>query len=245
MTHYMASTERGKAAQMTNGANKLINYSTLLDITTGEIASQKNDAVMYTWILDVCDIIADSSHAAVAYKETLTKGPIGATLGPVPVQITLPSTPVNLVAAGILARHAAFVARLKNHPNFTKSIGEDLGYIAPVSSFDPDTAKPKIWVKIFFTIAIFIVPREYFHDLNRHQDTRCFPHQQASFENTHRHCEILRYNTPHYIFQYKIFLLSVAFIGQTLPIINATSFQNLPSFYYYLRGPPPAFSISI
>jgi hypothetical protein len=88
------------------------------------------------------------------------------------------------------------------------------------------------------TISLFIVPKEYIHDLYGHEDTRDNNQQQQTLEKAHRHCEILGYNTPHYTFQYKIFLLSVSFIQQTF-LPHQQSSYIIPFYSYFnLRAPP-------
>jgi hypothetical protein len=91
---------------------------------------------------------------------------------------------------------------------------------------------------MLLTITLFVVPKEYIHDLYGHEDTRDISHQQQTFEKAHRHCEILGYNTPHYIFQYKIFLLSVSFIQQTIFINHHFTYIIPFSSYFNLRAPP-------
>ena len=91
---------------------------------------------------------------------------------------------------------------------------------------------------LLFTISLFIVPKEYFHDLAGHEDTRDIPGKDITFTNIHHHCEILNYNTPHYIFQYKVVLLPFTFFQQTI-----NTFASPPyfiSFFHHFdtRAPP-------
>ena len=91
---------------------------------------------------------------------------------------------------------------------------------------------------LLLTICLFVVPKEYFHDLYGHIDTHDITQQQQTVGKIHQHCEILGFNTPHYIYQYKIFLLSASFIQQTI-IEKQQSSCIIPfSFYFNLRAPP-------
>jgi hypothetical protein len=76
------------------------------------------------------------------------------------------------------------------------------------------------------------------HDLYGHDDTSDISQLHKTFEKSHRHCEILSYNAPHYIFQYKIFRLSVSFIKQTAVLFLQSSFINPFHTYFNLRAPP-------
>jgi len=91
---------------------------------------------------------------------------------------------------------------------------------------------------LLLTICLFVVPKEYFHDLYGHEDTKDITQQQQTLGKAHQHCEILGFNTPHYIFQYKIFLLSASFIQQIV-FEKQQSVYIIPfSFYFNLRAPP-------
>jgi hypothetical protein len=91
---------------------------------------------------------------------------------------------------------------------------------------------------LLLTISLFIVPKEYIHDIYNHQDTRCFEHQQSSFEKAHIHCEILKYNTPHYCFSYQIFLLPFAFLQGTFSAFQLHSRFIQMLHHFDLRAPP-------
>ena len=92
---------------------------------------------------------------------------------------------------------------------------------------------------LLLTICLFVVPKEYFHDLYGHEDTRdVSQQQQQALGKAHQHCEILGFNTPHYIYQYKIFLLSASFIQQTVFEKQQSNYIIPFSFYFNLRAPP-------
>ena len=71
----------------------------------------------------------------------LRDGPLGSPTPPVPAALTLPATPTE-VETGIFKRVTKFVQRLKNHPNYTENMGEDLGIIGREMSFNKSDLKP-------------------------------------------------------------------------------------------------------
>lgn len=96
------------------------------------------------------------------------------------------------------------------------------------------------YIAVFFllTISLFIVPKEYIHDIYGNDDTKDIQSKDASFTNTHHHCQILNYNTPNYIFQHKAFLLPVSFVEQAILPYRQFSYIIPFSTYFNLRAPP-------
>ena len=88
------------------------------------------------------------------------------------------------------------------------------------------------------TISLLIVPKEFIHDLYGHEDTRDIPSKDITLTNSHHHCQILNYTTPHYIFQYKISLLSVSFIQRAVLPYRQFSYIIPCHNYFNLRAPP-------
>ncbi len=84
----------------------------------------------------------DFSESVTSYKNLLRYGNGTQVLGAFPPQPQLPNSPA--VPANVQERFSKLVQRIKGSPNYTKTIGEDLGIEADTSAFDPEAGKPVI-----------------------------------------------------------------------------------------------------
>lgn len=156
-------TEPELVGWLNNFAAKLPPYTSLLsiDISTMELVVQ--DAAMLRYLVnELLPSYQTALQTRTAYKNALKDGPLGAVPPPKPPQITEPEHP-DVIAPGIMPRLRQLVARIKASPNYTESIGRDLGIIdeapaAPVGPIKP-TAKavplPGGGVRIEFSKAGF------------------------------------------------------------------------------------------
>ncbi len=100
----------------------------------------------------------------------------------------------------------------------------------------------KNYIALFclLTISIFIVPKELIHSFAGHKDSvdSFYNDGSSHIEIKHRHCEMLKYETPIYHNDVNILLLSVAF-QSTKYIVN---FYDQYVFFSYShshsRAPP-------
>ncbi|MFC2092274.1 hypothetical protein ACFLSV_00100 [Bacteroidota bacterium] len=141
---YLPKDDPGKAKWLKHFASKTPTYAAVLGITPAEQTSIENDSAMYEYIvITVHPAYKSKVQDITAFKNMLRDGPLGTPTPPVPAALTLPATP-TAVEQGIFKRVTKFVQRLKNHPNYTENMGEDLGIIGREMSFDKSELKPKL-----------------------------------------------------------------------------------------------------
>ena len=115
-----------------------------MDITPAEQTSVDNDSAMYEYIMiTMHPAYKTKVQDITAFKNIMRGGPLGTPTPPIPVAPTLPAAP-TAVEPGIFKRVAMFVQRLKNHPNYTENIGEDLGIVGGEMTFEPSELKPEL-----------------------------------------------------------------------------------------------------
>ena len=141
-TFYLPKGDPGKAMWLKHFASKIPAYATALDITPTEQTSIENDSAMYDYIVTTVHPAYKSKVQDITtFKNILRDGPLGTPTPPVPAALTLPATP-TAVEPGIFKHVTKFVQRLKNHPNYTENMGEDLGIIGREMSFNKSGLKP-------------------------------------------------------------------------------------------------------
>jgi len=144
---YLPASDADKSAWLKNFAGKLPLYATLLGLLAEEIAAAAADALMYSFSIDQVGWFKRELAKRVSYKNLLAFGDIGSPLSAYPLVGTIPEVPAA-VAPGIFKRTAKVVQRIKNHPKYTASIGEDLGIEAHASIFSMVGAKPDLKVTV-------------------------------------------------------------------------------------------------
>lgn len=143
-TQYLPKDDPGKARWLKNFASKTPTYAAALGITPAEQTSIENDSAMYDYVVTtVHPAYKTKVQDITAFKNILRDGPAGTPTPPVPAALTLPAAPTP-VEPGIFRRVAKFVQRLKNHPNYTVNMGEDLGIIGQELSFNKSELKPRL-----------------------------------------------------------------------------------------------------
>jgi hypothetical protein len=138
--HYLPKGDKNREAWLNNFAIEFEEVALKLGFTAEEITEVKNFAAAYVYVLKTMNIIKSEEHEWTQYKELLADGEIGSQLGSFPVLPTMPVAP-TVVPAGIFKSIAKVVQRIKNHPNYDKSIGKTLGIIGPEKVIDSDNAK--------------------------------------------------------------------------------------------------------
>jgi hypothetical protein len=139
---YLPRADKDKVVWFKNFATKFSNlYGASLGFTAPEITAINNDAVMFTYIVDMVELFKAESAKRVAYKNMLANSDIGTPISNVPAVPPLPVAP-GAVPAGIFKRLAKTVQRIKNHPAYNEAIGQDLNIIAAVNSVDVAEMKP-------------------------------------------------------------------------------------------------------
>lgn len=135
----MPRAEQERAIWLTNFAQKLPAYGTVLGLSAAVTASVAADAAYYDWVMKAVFAYRDNAHAWTAFKNALAEG---TKLGDPPTTPSLTAAP-PVVAADVIGRLTKLVTTLKNAPGYTDAIGQDLGIIGPDSPRpDPNTFKP-------------------------------------------------------------------------------------------------------
>jgi len=140
---YLPRTDSDLLTWFGNFAAKLATYNTLLGITALELTAVQNDNTALAYMIQQVESAKTNTQDRVAYKDALLKGPIGSTGGAFPGAFTPAAAPTNVVAMGVLPRVRLLVRRIKAHPLYNKSIGEDLRIIRSVVPPIPK-GKPKV-----------------------------------------------------------------------------------------------------
>src|ERR1035437_6455439 len=121
---FLPNTDSDRVVWLINLNNKLSNYSALLNITPTDVTQTAKDYAMYAYIINALDLLKQTQQNATAFKNML-KHTNGQQIGNVPTSPNLGAAPLA-VPAGIFDRVRLLVQRIKNHPAYTDSIGQDL-----------------------------------------------------------------------------------------------------------------------
>jgi hypothetical protein len=166
---YLPKSDQAKVPWIKNLNTKAPDYATVLDITHDELTSLNNDSSMFIYIMNTMLGAYDTAKQEVTkFKNIMRDGPLGSPNPPIPTAPVLPAAP-TAVEPGIFPRISKFVSRLKSHPNYTASIGENLGiegsehvvdiqFLKPILKGGLDAGRPRIiWKKdIADSIDIFV-----------------------------------------------------------------------------------------
>ena len=145
-TTYLPNTDSDRVVWFNNMNTKLPNYATLLNIAATDVTQTSKDYAAYAYAVNATDLLKQTQQNATAYKNAL-KHADGQPIGNVPVAPNLGTAPAP-VPAGVFDRVRMLVQRIKNHPAYTDSIGQDLNIIIPVDTTDPNTIQPVLTAKI-------------------------------------------------------------------------------------------------
>ncbi|MBI4713547.1 MAG: hypothetical protein HY762_09675, partial [Planctomycetes bacterium] len=137
---FIPKSDPGMAAFLRNLANKIGGYAATFNLSPAEVASVKNDAARFTYILKVQEAYKTFKQAISGYKDMLRDGPMDTAIGEL-VFPTPPAAPTP-VSAGIFPRIRKLVMRIKGHPAYTQAIGEDLGLVSIKEAIDILNLKP-------------------------------------------------------------------------------------------------------
>ncbi len=142
-TNYLPRAEKDRVVWLNNFSDKFSQSAASLGFTAAEVAAVTNDAAMFSFLITCVEIYTTAKEQCVDYKNLVSKGPIGATGGPVPPPPAMAAVPTE-VAPGIFPRLSKLVDRIKASPTYTEATGKDLGIIGAQQTFDPDNMKPAI-----------------------------------------------------------------------------------------------------
>lgn len=143
--YYLSSTDAGRRKWLTNFANKIAIHGATVGVSSAEITGVQADAVAFAYVCDVRELLAQYTQRWTSYKSALANG--GA-LGSIPAALALPAAPAA-VPADIFGRNTNLAARIKRHPGYSESIGQDLAIIgAEQADTDISTLKPSLALSI-------------------------------------------------------------------------------------------------
>lgn len=131
--HYLPRTDKEKAVWLKNFSLKFNGYATTLGFVAADATAIAADSAAVSYLIDLLELFKTEAKERTAYKDKLTTGAIGETLGALPTLPTLPAAP-PVVPAGVFTRLSGTVMRIKGHPAYTESIGKDLGIVATTSN---------------------------------------------------------------------------------------------------------------
>ncbi|MDQ6626674.1 MAG: hypothetical protein M3Y69_11160 [Verrucomicrobiota bacterium] len=136
-SNYLDPSDDGFAHQLTTFMNAIGAYAATLSVSAAQVASQAADALYFSYVLAVQELMANSAKQWTAWKTLQRMGgsvpPTGA-----PVAPTFP-TAVPVVAPGIEIRFRNLVKQIKANTDYNPSIGAALG-IEGSEQIGPDFA---------------------------------------------------------------------------------------------------------
>ena len=141
-TGYLENTDEKLALQLDNFSSKIDGYASIFGITAPEVQSLTEDSDCFKWAVNSHLKIDTNKKDWTLFKNILKKGEENITSNPAPTAPKLDSEP-KIVAPGVIYRFTTMVNRIKAHPNYTTSIGQNLGIeqTAP-PPLNRDTAQP-------------------------------------------------------------------------------------------------------
>lgn len=138
---YIPTRDQDLTLWINNFNAKLPTHAGTFGISAAQLTSVNNDTMNYNYWLTQSALFKDESQERNAYKDLLKNGPIGLPAGTPPTAPVILPAPVGILP-GIVPRIRIIAQYIKNHPNYTVPIGQDLGIIAPEVVVDLPNLKP-------------------------------------------------------------------------------------------------------
>lgn len=144
---YLPVSDADRVIWLNHFASRIGQYESDLELTSNDVDSVQADADMYAYVVTLFESSHQYWQALSNMKKQLRSSPqqIPMPAFPTPLGSSYPPTPVN---SGIFNRIAMMVTRIKTHSAYTATMGQDLGIIAPVSTFNPNDMTPILSVRI-------------------------------------------------------------------------------------------------
>lgn len=144
---YIPSSDSGRVIWMNNFSSKIVNYATQVGITAAEVTAIQKDAAMFNYVINMLEGYKQTLNNITSYKNLLKHAVGQQHLGALPTPPSLPTAPA-LVTEGAFDRVSNYVKRIKSSANYNEAMGNDLGIIAPVQTFDASTMQPELKVTL-------------------------------------------------------------------------------------------------
>ena len=142
--YFLPTNEPGKRAWLNNFAGKMPTYAATVGVTPAEVTQLTADNLFFNYVCDAHSQHTKTTRDWTAYKHQAAHGD---NLGDIPVTPT-PGTPPPTVPPNIFGRASTLAVRIKNHPNCTDAIAQDLGIIGPEVIIDPANMKPVLYLTL-------------------------------------------------------------------------------------------------
>lgn len=124
---------------------KLPTYAGTFGLAAGEVTANDDDYAWAQWAQDVVAEFDAEAKGRVSFRNKFLEGPTEVTAQAVPtfnLDVEYPAPGGAPPLDGALGRWRVLVDRIKSHPAYTATIGEDLGIAAPEPP--PQLMKPSI-----------------------------------------------------------------------------------------------------
>lgn len=144
---YLPNRDNDKAVWLANFVEKLKLHDVLLGISAATITQLETDRDVFASALVVVESFRTAYEGIVIYKNRLrdSKEPLGVP----PSAPTIPPIPPD-IQGNIFGRIRILVQTIKLNPNYTETIGDELGIIGEASEpIDPSTLKPVLKTQIY------------------------------------------------------------------------------------------------
>ncbi|QQS28155.1 MAG: hypothetical protein IPM47_14950 [Sphingobacteriales bacterium] len=142
--YYLPNSDDGRNGWLNNFNTKLPEHATALEIDAPTLAYVNNATLVIDYVLTLERALKANSSEWTAYKRVHIRGKAGEPVSGIPTLVTL-GTPPTAPTEPVMARIIKLVQIIKNHPNYTESIGRDLKVIGPDSTVtDTTNWQPKL-----------------------------------------------------------------------------------------------------
>jgi hypothetical protein len=142
--YFLPPGEARRRAWLNNFSGKMHTYAAVVGVTDAEVKQLAADDLFFNYVCDTHSQHAKTTRDWTAYKHQAAHGD---NLGDIPVTPT-PGTPPPVVPPNIFGRATTLAVRIKNHPNCTEAIAQDLGIIGPEVIIDLDNMKPVLYLTL-------------------------------------------------------------------------------------------------
>jgi len=130
-------------AQFDGFTLKLPSYQALFGLTAGQVTGARNDYLWASYAVTIAAQFEQEAKNRFEWRDNLLNGPVTQAAAQVPsVGSEFVQPQPAPVPDGILTRWRALAEQIRNHPAYTKAIGEDLGIEAPEAP--AQATKPRI-----------------------------------------------------------------------------------------------------
>jgi hypothetical protein len=144
---YFPEDDRGRVKWMNNFAIQMIDLGPSLDFTPAEIVGIQNDAAMLAYIIRLKEEARNYYYAMATLTRSVLEAKVHMPIGAFPVA-PVEGVPPAAIFTGIIGRLRLNVARIKQHMNYTETMGEVLKILVSAPGFNPETAQPVLTVTL-------------------------------------------------------------------------------------------------